>query len=170
MPLLIQRQWKGCIQDEFIYIPLCLYLYHRIRSRQAWWISIYIPLCLYLYRKMVIRICKNSWFTFHYASTYTKHDRHYIPSVLSYIYIPLCLYLYVRFLMQSGLNPSYLHSTMPLLIQTLLSVSLLTFLYLHSTMPLLILLRDFPLLKEDKEFTFHYASTYTIIGAEKSSV
>ena len=77
-------------------------------------------------------------FTFHYGSTYTIWD--FLSKVFLFlIYIPLWFYLYEN-PSGAGLEYTYLHSTMVLLI--------------HSCRPCY--------LAGGLSFTFHYGSTYTI--------
>ena len=79
-------------------------------------------------------------FTFHYASTYTlKYNT---------------VYYYIH----------HLHSTMLLLIQYLCVNLVYDKVDLHSTMLLLIRHYGDNYLTPLKEFTFHYASTYTSVG------
>ena len=145
-----------------IYIPLCFYLYESVVQIVRLTDTIYIPLCFYLYRYAFRRSPSAiSAFTFHYASTYTNLCRHVD-----------------RYLID-------LHSTMLLLIQDDRFIRLCTVVNLHSTMLLLIrCLRSrarcrsiiyiplcfylyssellYPITQN--KFTFHYASTYTVIS------
>ena len=159
MLLLIPRCFSLGRGRNIIYIPLCFYLYvrvitnhlhfHNLHSTMLLLIHsceqinvsgsfIYIPLCFYLYFCACNASFRISWFTFHYASTYTVPFRVLFFAV-TLIYIPLCFYLYERRTNERK-SKKYLHSTMLLLIR------------LYQTG-----YRNLP------SFTFHYASTYTFL-------
>ena len=143
---------------DWIYIPLCFYLYGDCRKRIDKWYFIYIPLCFYLYVFLTIKIPGSATFTFHYASTYTTVLRYIVITVphlhstmlllihrlceqsllIELIYIPLCFYLYHPGLASKGHARNNLHSTMLLLILTMLNNGSSAHSHLHSTMLLLI--------------------------------
>ena len=109
-------QEKGWgVSKQYIYIPLCFYLYTDIENQSGGGIQIYIPLCFYLY--MIRR-----WAIHEFCS----------------IYIPLCFYLYLSQIFNTMMSYNHLHSTMLLLIQNVNQSMLLLRVNLHSTMLLLI--------------------------------
>ena len=121
---------------DYIYIPLCFYLYICSCKLSISPVTIYIPLCFYLYDVVSVAITGPDIFTFHYASTYTLDwIDHNNPDFR--IYIPLCFYLYPC--TQRHISFCHnLHSTMLLLIHFWRYPHTVPDKHLHSTMLLLI--------------------------------
>ena len=145
---------------DFIYIPLCLYLYDEGKPIAVAGIEIYIPLCLYLYHVQVKGSAvsyfhlHSTMFIFIYIQTSSSSQIFliYIPlclylysygssrcNLVSAIYIPLCLYLYLT-PTSSKARSSHLHSTMFIFISYLLinplnshSIYIPLCLYLYQT-------------------------------------
>ena len=172
-----------------IYIPLCFYFIPFIVLDSEKLIFIYIPLCFYFILRFAIVKELMKPFTFHYASTLSGVPTSSL-SLSIHIYIPLCFYFIRIGLLSVAVCKLHLHSTMLLLyrwsrrwkrlnLQNLHSTMLLLYhacglsilvsdLHLHSTM--LLLYRDwgwFSVLVY-KWFTFHYASTLSILDTIKT--
>ena len=167
-----------------IYIPLCFYLYvsacllnafsafdlhstmllliHQKTVIRAVKENIYIPLCFYLYACPKEYIHLFWLFTFHYASTYTQHHPN-LRELGWLIYIPLCFYLYIT--ISSTIRNSliiyiplcfYLYGLLMFAgdIYFLIYIPLCFYLYKHFS-------KMYGKIRY--LFTFHYASTYTIV-------
>ena len=125
---------------DYIYIPLCFYLYICSCKLSISPVTIYIPLCFYLYDVVSVAITGPDIFTFHYASTYTLDwIDHNNPDFR--IYIPLCFYLYGPWLRssQTVLSFTFHYASTYTILQTGIEI---IGKYLHSTMLLLILRRQ----------------------------
>ena len=171
-----------------IYIPLCFYFilircsqrrqttlftFHyastlsSCRCYKEFWIRIYIPLCFYFILRFAIVKELMKPFTFHYASTLSGVPTSSL-SLSIHIYIPLCFYFIRIGLLSVAVCKLHLHSTMLLLYRWSRRWKRLNLQNLHSTM--LLLYRDwgwFSVLVY-KWFTFHYASTLSILDTIKT--
>ena len=204
MFLLILSSLQQCGAVKHIYIPLCFYLYDHSRYMQlspliylhstmfllirysgrsqhgsmmvftfhyvstytvgpvdlfVLLISIYIPLCFYLYRELQLYRCSAFPFTFHYVSTYTNSREIKKGGLIN---LHSTMFLLIRSVLGSATQDILnLHSTMFLLILNWKDWEGGVSVNLHSTMFLLIPEPCSTMLSTDCKFTFHYVSTYT---------
>ena len=146
-----------------IYIPLCFYFISGKSNGRKQWIIIYIPLCFYFIVSSSETVFMNRPFTFHYASTLSDRPAKAVCRKCV-IYIPLCFYFIGGVILYEKFADLYLHSTMLLLyLFATASTALLFFLFTFHYASTLSLIAPH-ISVQTASFTFHYASTLSVPG------
>ena len=149
-----------------IYIPLCFYFICLFLSHGQRAFLIYIPLCFY-FIEAPIGIAGEIRIHLHSTMLLLYRKSQITCSMGSDIYIPLCFY-FIEYPVILRIRKADLHSTMLLLYLIFTTSSRTVFAYLHSTMLLLYLLPASIWFSICVQFTFHYASTLSLILASWS--